>query len=396
MGANFKFIHCSDLHLGSRFKEISNSDPELGKMLTESTFASFEKMIDTALNENVDLMVISGDVFDEENETPATRYRFSKEIERLKAPCFISLGNHDFKRSWETSIPLPSNAHVFPNEPETIVLDINNSKVEIVGRSFSSRHTSENLAASLRGSTDAFSIGVVHCSLDSSSDDDNYAPCKRSDLLGKGVDYWALGHIHKREIVYEHPHIVYPGNIQGRNQKESGEKGAFIVTVRSGTVSECRFVSTQKIIWQNISVDITDKDYNTLVDEIVTRSKRDSILSIEITGRGLLDPAIRLHVDEFTTFVSRTSGCIVSSVDVRTSPEMDLSSLEENSLFSKIVDSSSEFYSLSKEEIIDVICSTKLSSDIRHVFENMSEEEIRSLVHDAQMLILDMLSEDSQ
>lgn len=396
MGADLKFIHCSDLHLGSRFVGISDMDPELGRRLTESTFASFGNIVDLAISEKADLMVISGDIFDEENETPSTRYRFAKELERLKIPCFISLGNHDFKRSWETSIPYPSNVHVFSNDPESITVDIGGNDVEVIGRSFSSRHTTENLAGSLRGSSNIFTIGVVHCSVDPSSEDDRYAPCRLADLLGKNVDYWALGHIHKRSILYKQPHIVYPGNTQGRNSKETGEKGAYLVTVRNGSVIEMGFVPTQDILWQDIVIDITGKSYGDVLDEITTMANPRSVLSLKFIGRGEMDSAIRLHTSELIKQISLASRCTVSSVDAKTSAGVDLSDLNPNDLFSKIACSVERTYSLSRADIIDMICSTKMSQDVRHVFESMSDDDLRSLVNDSGMFLIDMLSEDPQ
>lgn len=396
MKGDLKFIHCSDLHLGSRFVGISDTDPALGKRLTDSVFESFRRIVDLAISENVDLVVISGDVFDEENESPSARHRFVSELSRLSVPVFISLGNHDHKRSWESSIPYPENVHIFSAEPETIELDIRGNTAEITGRSFSSRHTSENLAASLEGSPDVFTIGVVHCSLDSTSNDDRYAPCKLSDLLGKNIDYWALGHIHKRSVTYERPHVVYPGNIQGRNTKESGSKGAYLVTVRNGYVEDLRFVPTQSIIWQDVFLDITGKNYGSLIDDICSASEKGSVLSLHIKGRGELDKALRLHADEFLKDVSKKAECIISSMETDTYPDIDLSSLGSNDLFSKIIGASDALEERSREDIIDTICSTRLSSDIRPIFENMSDEELISLIRDARMLLIDMLSEDLQ
>ncbi|MDR3206401.1 MAG: metallophosphoesterase, partial [Candidatus Methanoplasma sp.] len=151
MPADFKFVHCADLHLGSRFRGISESDPELGKKLFQAPFLSFRKIVDLALSERADFMVISGDVFDEENESPRVRYTFCEELKRLDMPCFIALGNHDFRRSWESSIPFPDNVHVFSSDPDRQTVRAGKVPVEIIGRSFSSRHTEENFAASLRG-----------------------------------------------------------------------------------------------------------------------------------------------------------------------------------------------------------------------------------------------------
>ena len=397
MGADLKFIHCSDLHLGRRFTGVSDSDPALGKRLRESTFISFKRIVDLAISEKADLMVISGDIFDEENETPSTRHRFASELERLKMPCFISLGNHDFKRSWEQSIPYPPNVHVFSGTPESVRISINGNTVEIVGRSFSSKHTTENLAASLKGSPDLFTIAVVHCSADQGSDDDRYAPCKHTDLLGKNVDYWALGHIHKRSVLYENPHIVYSGNIQGTSSKESGEKGAYVVNVRNGSVSNLKFIPTQDILWQDISADITGKTLDRLLKEIVSESKKGSILSLRIKGRGdELDRSLRLHTKEFTEQLSALSDCVVSSIDIGTRPEIEVSKLEKNDLIYRIAEVSEVLSKLPREELIHKICSAKTSSDIRSVFEKMSDEELHSMITDAEMMIIEKLSEGPQ
>ena len=75
MGAHFRFVHCADLHLGSRFKGVSVRDPAMGERMTESVFESFGRIVDLARSEKADFMVIAGDAFDESTITPATRHR---------------------------------------------------------------------------------------------------------------------------------------------------------------------------------------------------------------------------------------------------------------------------------------------------------------------------------
>jgi DNA repair exonuclease len=393
MGTEIKFIHCADLHLGSRFTGVTAIDPVLGRKLTESTFASFDRLIDLAIEKNVDFMIISGDVFDEENETPFTKFRFTESIKRLKIPCFIALGNHDHKRSWEDSIPLPENAHVFSSEPEKIKLSIKGDQIEIIGISFPSRHTSNNLAASLNGSPGIFSVGVVHCSLDSDSGE-NYAPCRTSDLRGKNIEYWALGHIHKRSVISTDPYIVYPGNIQGRNSKESGEKGAYMVTINNSSISDIRFIPVQEIMWQDVTVNINGKDLNSIMKEITSQVRRGSILTLNMTGKGEIDSALRLHATDIRRNIEYSTECILSSIKLETSPALDLESLSKgNDLVSNIIKSTEKLNSVSRDELIDIICSTRTSSEIKWIFKEMSTDELSSLVRDAEMLLLEKLSE---
>ena len=393
MGADLKFIHCADLHLGSRFVGITTDNPVLGRKLTGSTFRSFSKIVDLALNEKVDLMVISGDVFDEENETPSTRFKFTEEMKRLEIPCFISLGNHDHKRSWEDSIPFPDNVHVFPTEAESVRIKVREEDVEITGISFPSRHTSNNLATSLKGSPNIFSIAVVHCDLDASSDE-NYAPCKTSDLLGRNIDYWALGHIHKRSEIYKNPHIVYPGNIQGRNTKESGEKGAYLVSVKNNIISDLEFVPTQDILWQDLTIDISGKGYDDIIGEIKSKAVKDSILMLHMIGKGEVDAPLRLDTRGFIDIVSTRTGCIVSSVDLRTSPLIDLDGMSKgNDLISMIIKSADGLSSMDRNRLIEEICSNaKTSAEIRWVFEEMNDDALRSMAVDAEMFLIERLT----
>lgn len=361
--------------------------------MAESVFVSFERIVRMAKERGAELIVISGDVFDEVNETAGTRYRFSEMLRESGIPCVISLGNHDYKRSWETSIPYPDNVHVFGPEAESKVFDTKGGKVEVVGRSFSTRHTSMNLAASLKGDPDLFTIACIHCSVDDAKGSD-YAPCRLSDLSNRYVDYWALGHIHKRAVLGTSPYVVYPGNIQGRDPNENGEKGAYLVTVTDGRVSELEFVSTQSIIWKDVSVDITGKDINGMMSEISKHTEKDSIIRLHLTGRGELDRALRLGADEMIKNIQDRTGSLISA-DIRTHPAMDTGSFAPDSLPAKIDGSAKDMAVMDRAAIIDSICSTKCSDRIKALLEGMSDEDISKIVEDARMYVLEKLTEGS-
>ena len=78
MGNRFTFIHCADLHLGSRFKGITDDDPELGRRMRSSPMESFSRIIDIAMERDVDFMVVSGDLYDEANTLPSIRLGLSE------------------------------------------------------------------------------------------------------------------------------------------------------------------------------------------------------------------------------------------------------------------------------------------------------------------------------
>ncbi|NWO13919.1 hypothetical protein [Virgibacillus sp.] len=105
----------------------------------------------------------------------------------------------------------------------------------------------------------AFHIAMLHGSVQSNTEHDTYAPFKISDLREIDMDYWALGHIHQRQIVKQTPPIIYPGNIQGRHRKETGEKGCYHVRLTKNE-AQLEFLPLQAIQIKHASVDITACD----------------------------------------------------------------------------------------------------------------------------------------
>ena len=391
--STFKFIHCADLHLGSRSYGIAGRDPELGKKLRESVFESFSRIIDRAVITNTDFMVISGDIFDETTETPATRLRFAKELEKVKIPVYICLGNHDHVMSWTESIPYPENVHVFGSEPESIILQTAGGPVEIVGKSFPERHSSENPTIGIAGRQGMFSIAVLHCSLDKVAPDTEYGPCSLSDMVNKGIDYWALGHIHKRTEVSADPYVIYPGNIQGRSRKEIGEKGAYMVTVTDDRVTEAKFFATQEIVWKEISCDITGKDINSMIGDVVSKAGTRSMVSLTFTGKGVLDAPLRSDTGDIMGQIEKMSGCKITDVTLNTYPPMDREKMSAGSdMSANVIRSSDRILGMGREEIIDTICKTKQSESIRYMLEWLTDDELRGLVRDAEVLIIDRLA----
>lgn len=395
--ATFKFVHCADLHLGSRAYGISGKDPELGKRMTEAVFKSFSKIIDHALLEKADFMVISGDIFDETTETPATRYRFSKELSRISIPVFICLGNHDYVMSWTESIPYPDNVHVFGKEPESIFIEVGGGNVEIVGRSFPSVHSSFDPVQDIKGKEGVFSVAVIHCSVDAVTMDNDYGPCKLADMYNKGIDYWALGHIHKRVELSKDPCIVYSGNIQGRNRRETGPKGAYLVSVSDNHMVGLEFFATQDVIWENIESDITGKDINGLMNTISSTVKKGSIINLTINGRGPLDSILRLGTEGLIDQIENITGCRVADLRINTYPLLERNDLLQGAdLRAKIIRSSDKMSLLDRDQLINLICSTKQSASIRYMLEWLEDDELKALVRDAETLLIEKLTEGSR
>ena len=395
MGNQFKFIHCADLHLDTPFKNVASDDRALSARMVKSSFDALDRIVDKAISENVDFIIFSGDIFDADSGTPGSRFKFAEALGRSGKRCYVAYGNHDYKRQWEDSIPFPENVIVFPDTVTNVPFPSEENKLtDVIGISHSVKEEPRDLTKNIRGS-DAFSIAVVHCDVDSASEGRRYAPCRLDDLLNKNIDYWALGHIHKRNVMNEYPHVIYPGNTQGRSPKETGEKGAYIVTVTDNRVSNMTFFRTGPILWQEIEADITGrKNVTDLVSEITKVVEKGSMIRLRMVGIGELDSFVRLQKPAFIRVVEEWTSSKVESVQLSCVPNMDMEERKKTGDFSSVMIIESErIMAMSRDDMIDAICSSKASKNIRRIFEGMTDAELKEIVNDARMALLEKLTE---
>ena len=76
------------------------------------------------------------------------------------------------------------------------------------------------------------------------------------DLVNKGYDYWALGHVHQAAILHKRPHVIFPGNLQGRHIRETGPKGAYLVTVEDGELTQALPIPGDVVRWARLLVPV--------------------------------------------------------------------------------------------------------------------------------------------
>ncbi|ECJ9749943.1 metallophosphoesterase family protein [Listeria monocytogenes] len=258
-----QFLHMADLHLDSPFIGLSTLPQPLFSAIQESTFQSLERITTVAIKEAVDFVLIAGDIYDSEDQSVRAQARFAKEMKRLEAaniPVFMIHGNHDFIEKHKEKLALPSNVHVFSEQVEVMShKTATGVSVNIYGFSYNERHIRSSRVGEYKIQGDAdFHIALLHGSEVSSSEEhDVYAPFRVQEISKKAFDYWALGHIHKRQLLAESPSIYYPGNIQGRNRKESGEKGASIITLSEASTT-IDFIGTSPIIWEEAVITLPE------------------------------------------------------------------------------------------------------------------------------------------
>jgi exonuclease SbcD len=256
------FIHAADLHLDSPFKGMeANVPPALFERMKESTFRSFARIIDKAIAKRVDFVVLSGDLYDAETRSLRAQIFVRDQLSRLHhyhIPVYIIHGNHDHLGGSWAAIDFTDNVHIFKEsyvERKAYYRD-GELMAYLYGFSYCQKAVTENMTRQYQKEEGApFHIGLLHGSIDGNNEHSRYAPFSVNELAEKGFDYWALGHIHKRSIVSEEPPIIYPGNIQGRHRKETGEKGCYLVTLEKGSASWV-FLPTADIIWSEAEISI--------------------------------------------------------------------------------------------------------------------------------------------
>ncbi len=287
-----RFLHTADIHLDSPLKGLESHEDAPVEQIRGATRRAFDHCIELAIEEAVDFVLIVGDLYDVDWKDYNTGLYFAGRMGMLKKagiPVFIVSGNHDAVNQITKTMPLPDNVTLFSaKKPQSIRL--NDLGVTLHGQSYKSRAVSENLALQYPGYDPGFfNIGLLHTSLTGREGHAEYAPCTVDDLQSKGYDYWALGHIHRREIVARNPWIVFPGNIQGRHIRETGPKGATLVTVEDGRITEVQEYPLDVLRWVICQIDLSSCETTGSVCESVQQA-----LEIELAQAGDKPLAVRL------------------------------------------------------------------------------------------------------
>ena len=266
-----KFIHAADIHLDSPLAGLNARADVPAEVIRHCTRRAFSAMIDAALAEDVAFVIIAGDLYDGDWKDFSTGLFFAAEMRRLARPCYLLRGNHDAKSIITRGLNLPDNVHEFSSRKcDMFRLDAHG--VVLHGHSFPHRAVPEDLSKDYPDPEPGMlNIGVLHTSGDNPGEHEVYAPCRVEDLVLKGYDYWALGHIHARRVLAERPWIVFPGNLQGRHAKETGTKGFTLVTVEDRQITAVEHRPVDVLRWAALEVDVTGLDVTSLPGAIAAR-----------------------------------------------------------------------------------------------------------------------------
>jgi exonuclease SbcD len=256
-----KFLHAADIHLDSPMAGLPHYPGAPTEQVRNATRQAFKNMIDLALARAVDFVVIAGDLYDGDWKSYDTGLVFREQMIRLgdaSIPVYIVLGNHDAASVITKKLSLPDNVHVFPHRKASTEL-LPDLRVAIHGQSFARRDVYEDISAEYPVPKDGlFNIGLLHTAADGREGHVPYAPCSTAALAARGYDYWALGHVHQREVLNDSPVILFPGNLQGRHIRETAPlgKGCTIVEVDEAHRIELEHVAVDVVRWAHLEVDV--------------------------------------------------------------------------------------------------------------------------------------------
>jgi exonuclease SbcD len=254
----WRFVHAADLHLDTSFSGLARIDQQVAARFREASLQSFQNLLDLTIAQGAQFLLLAGDLYDGRDRDLRAQ-RVIRDGIRLLAShgidVFIVHGNHDpLTPEWRASLSQEPNLTIFGTQsPETVDVTRDGTVIATVtGMSFATSAVRDNLAQRFTApvAPSAVSIALLHANVDGNAAHDAYAPCTRRELLDSGFDYWALGHVHTRQTwTQDGRYVAYPGNIQGRSFKPSelGPKGALVVEVVDGAVTEPRFVACDDI-----------------------------------------------------------------------------------------------------------------------------------------------------
>ncbi|MFC4809100.1 metallophosphoesterase family protein [Paenibacillus sp. GCM10023250] len=304
MGAPFRFIHAADLHVDSPFRGLTDAPPAVREALRESTFRAARRLADAAIEEAADFVVIAGDLYDAADRSLHAQLALQKEWQRLHAhgvQLFIIHGNHDPLSGRQAKLRWPASVRFFGAErAERFPAYTKRGELAayVTGVSYASRSVTVNLAAGYEARRDGtYEIALLHGNVDGDADHDPYAPCRLDELTGAGFHYWALGHIHQRAVLHAYPHVVYPGNAQGRHARETGAKGCYVVDVAANHETTLRFLALDTVRWANLDTPINglaseqallDAMERSVLEAAAASEGRSLMARLKLTGRGPL------------------------------------------------------------------------------------------------------------
>lgn len=252
-----KILQAGDLHFDTPFKDL---DKNISIISKEELLEVFSKIIDISMENSVDILLLTGDIFDNLTINKKTLIFIKNQIERISnIRVFISPGNHDpfNEKSFYKMINWPDNVHIFKGSIEKVVLEDLNTVVW--GAAFNEYHVRKSLLKNINADNKYINIMTIHGDISNTDDGNEYNPMTKRDIENSKLDYIAIGHRHNFSgiLIENNTFYAYAGCPQGRGFDEVGDKGIILGEVTKGAV-DLNFIRTSKRNYYVEEIDISD------------------------------------------------------------------------------------------------------------------------------------------
>lgn len=280
-----KIIHCSDLHLDSKME--TNLSKEKAKMRKNEILLTFEKMIQYAKENKVEIIIIAGDMFDKKNITQKAKKMVKSQIILNPEIDFVYLkGNHDEINFLDDEEEIPTNLKLFNNKKWTTYEyeDITISGIEF------GEQAEYNIYNSLILEKNKTNIVVMHGQESQRDIKDKTEIINLKELRNKNIDYLALGHIHsyKQDKLDNRGIYCYSGCLEGRGFDECGDKGFVLLNIENKKI-QTEFISIAKRNLYEVKVDITGVTENYEIEQKIEQDtkhiSKENLVKIILTGK---------------------------------------------------------------------------------------------------------------
>ncbi|WEV36456.1 DNA repair exonuclease [Lactobacillus sp. ESL0677] len=361
-----KFIHFADAHLDSPFLGLSFLPSKRFSQIQQAPNQSLSKIVDFALAEQVDLVLIAGDTFDSSRPNPRSQLFLADQIKRLtdaQIQVVMIFGNHDHMQAADLLVAASPYFKLLGDgeQVETVSCQTRSGfDYDVSGFSYLNNHITSDLVPHFPAKTAHYTFGMMHAQEKAGQASQNvYAPFNLSELKNLNYDYFALGHIHLRQILSETPLIVYPGNIQGRHINELGVKGCYLGIINEQTKkTQIKFMPTSPIGWAKATLTLTAEiTPNDLQMHILASLKPEATTyySLQIIGAEYLNDQERELVQDTNYWqgISRKLAFESQLVDVRFTTNSRL----------EIAANDQAYFTQAEEELFEPETFAKLSQD---------------------------------
>ena len=311
-----RILHAADLHLDSAFAGLAE---EKAALLRQESRDILRRMVDWANDHAVDVMLLSGDLFDSDRMYSQTARTLAQALARFRGRIFLSPGNHDFYApgSGYDAVDWPENVHIFTSRrPQTVLLRSLNASV--TGAAFTSAEEWEPFdGASFSGGDAPIRLGVLHGEV--TRGESKYRAIPPAEIEKTNLTYLALGHVHRCAGVQRagNTAYAYPGCLPGRGFDETGDKGFLYGEITPEKV-ELEFIPFAPRRYQSVTADITDRDPADAVRQALGPACGQDICRVLLTGS-------RRENFSLSALTSELSGlCAALELTDETYPEEDV------------------------------------------------------------------------